>query len=91
MQMKHAKCVMVREGSVLAEAGNRHQPDPIHKGSDWRLIHQSTNNEGLPCHLTRKGQLTSQSVEGLCCLRRQLTSHPRGAETRGCKRCRRRQ
>lgn len=34
MQTKHAMCVMVREGSILAEAGKSHQPDPIHKGSD---------------------------------------------------------
>lgn len=31
----HAPCVVVRKGSVSAEAGKRHQPDPIHKGSGW--------------------------------------------------------
>lgn len=30
-----ALCVVVRKGSVSAEAGKRHQPDPIHKGSGW--------------------------------------------------------
>lgn len=35
MQTKHAKCVTLREGSILAEAGQCHPPDPIHKGRDW--------------------------------------------------------
>lgn len=41
---------------------------------DLSIRHQ---HEGLPCHLTRKGKQTGQSVEGMCCVRRQLTSCPR--------------